>query len=71
MPVDGVNLATDGINGIIQFLLGSLILLDYRLTLKRGNPPNNFIENLGRELAKYRSFRPRYNYKLIYILMAL
>jgi len=71
MPVDGVNLATDGINGIIQFLLGSLILLDYRLTLKRGNPPNNFIENLGRKLAKYRSFRPRYNYKLIYILMAL
>ena len=34
--VDGVNLATDGINCIIQFLLGSLILPDYRLTLKRG-----------------------------------
>ena len=29
MPIDGVNLAADGIYGITQFLLGSLILLDY------------------------------------------
>ena len=36
MPVDGVNLAGNGIYGIIQFLLGSLILLDTRLTVKCG-----------------------------------
>ena len=36
MLVDGVNLAADGINGITQFLFGSLILLDKRLTLKCG-----------------------------------
>ena len=36
MLVDVANLATDGINGITQFILSSLILLDYRLTLKRG-----------------------------------
>ena len=36
MPVDGVNLAGNGIYGITQFLFGSLILLDKRLTLKCG-----------------------------------
>ena len=36
MVVDGVNFTANGIYGIIQFLLGSLILLDNRLTLKCG-----------------------------------
>ena len=36
MSVDGANLAANGIYRITQFLLGSLILLDNRLTLKCG-----------------------------------
>ena len=36
MVVDGVNFTANGIYGITQFIFGSLILLDNRLTLKCG-----------------------------------